>query len=412
LAVGVKKTVLVATLLVWSACNLGGSPVDTVVSSAAVTTPRVATTPRTTATPPTTTTTTTEPPPPSTTTTTTTLVPTSTLTLELIGQVWGDISPKSVVATGTGKFFAQNMMYRHTVTVYDEAGELLETIDDSVDLAAFGFEVTGESYRGSPVEAAMTSDGAFAYVSNYEMYGSGYGNPGGDGCGTSTWDDSYVYRIPTDTLEIDQVIAVGPVPKFLAVTPDDSLLLVSNWCGHDLSVVDLASGLEVQRIPVGRHPRGIAITHDGTVAYVAVMGSRHIARVDLDTFEVSYLEEVGSNPRHLVINPSDTYLYATLNGEGKVAQIDLATGEVLTKIRTGSAPRSMAISDDGLSLYVVNYNSGTMSKVDALTMEVLQTESVPEHPIGITFDPLSRQVWVSSYVGAITIFQETELSDQ
>jgi YVTN family beta-propeller protein len=330
------------------------------------------------------------------------------LTLLQIGQVWGDISPKSVVATGTGKFFAQNMMYRHTVTVYDAEGELLETIPDDVDLASYGFEVSGESYRGSPVEAAMTSDGAFAYVSNYEMYGSGYGNPGGDSCGTSSWDDSYVYRIPTDTLGVDQVIAVGPVPKFLAVTPDDRFLLVSNWCGHDLSVVDLALGEEVQRIPMGRHPRGIAITHDGTTAYVAVMGSSDIAMVDLDSFEVTYLEGIGANPRHLVIEASDTYMYATLNGEGKIAQIDLATGEVITKIRTGNAPRSLAISDDGLSLYVVNYNSDTMSKVNAVTMEVLQTESVPHHPIGITFDPLSRQVWVSSYVGAITIFQETE----
>ena len=29
------------------------------------------------------------------------------------------ISPKSVDATGTGLVFAQNMMYRHTMTVYD-----------------------------------------------------------------------------------------------------------------------------------------------------------------------------------------------------------------------------------------------------------------------------------------------------
>jgi DNA-binding beta-propeller fold protein YncE len=401
----VKKSALIATLLLWSACTLNGSAVQTIVTTqtAPVPTPTtvVATTTSTTST---TTTTTTLPP----TTTTTTIPASSGLTLVQIGQVWGDISPKSVVATGTGKFFAQNMMYRHTVTVYDSEGELLETIEDSVDLGAFGFEVGGESYKGSPVEAAMTSDGAFAYVSNYEMYGSGYGNPGGDGCGTALWDNSYVYRIPTDTLEIDQVISVGPVPKFLAVTPDDTLLLVSNWCGHDLSVVDIESGLEVQRLPMGRHPRGIAITSDSSTAYVAVMGSRDIAKVDLDTFAVTYLEGVGSNPRHLVINTDDSFMYVTLNGESMIAQIDLATEEVVAKIRTGSTPRSMAISDDGLSLYVVNYNSATMSKVDAVTMEVLQTESVPEHPIGITFDPLSRQVWVSSYVGALTIFQETE----
>ena len=34
--------------------------------------------------------------------------------------------------------FAQNMMYRHTVTVYDRNGDLVKTIPDTVDLTAFG----------------------------------------------------------------------------------------------------------------------------------------------------------------------------------------------------------------------------------------------------------------------------------
>ena len=71
----------------------------------------------------------------------------------------------------------------------------------------------------------------------------------------------------------------------------------------------------------------------------------------------------------------------------------------------------MAISDDDLSLYVVNYESDTVSKVDATTMEVVQTLPVPHHPIGITFDSATRQVWVASYSGAITIFGESESSD-
>lgn len=340
------------------------------------------------------------------TTTTTTLVPTSELALAEVAVIHGDISPKSVVATGTGLVFAQNMMYRHTVTVYDRDFELVATIEDAVDLNAFGVEAAGDSYRGSPVEAAMTSNGAYAYVSNYQMYGPGYGRAGGDDCGVGNWDESFVYRIPSDTLQVDQVIAVGAVPKFLAMSPDDRLLLVSNWCTHDLSVVDTATAGEVARVPLGRHPRGIAITSDGATAYVAVMGSRDVAVVDLATFDLEWLENVGANPRHLVLDPSDTYLYVTLNGEGQVAKIDLATGEVVAKIRTGVAPRSMTISDDGRSLYVVNYESNTVSKVDADTMEVTQDLAVPANPIGITFDRGSRHVWVASYSGVITVFEE------
>ena len=41
--------------------------------------------------------------------------------LKLRGVITGNISPKSVESSGGGLVSAQNMMYRHTVTVYDRA---------------------------------------------------------------------------------------------------------------------------------------------------------------------------------------------------------------------------------------------------------------------------------------------------
>ena len=194
------------------------------------------------------------------TTTTTTRPPTTDLQLEKVTTIFGDIAPKSVVASGNGLFFAQNMMYRHTITVYDADYELVTTIPDSVTLSAYGHgEYEGE-HQGAPVEAVATSDGAHMYVSNYQMYGEGFGSAGGDNCDLAEWDESFVYRVSTDELEIDQVIAVGAVPKFLEITPDDRLLLAANWCSFDLSVVDTATATEVARVPLGRHPRGIAVT--------------------------------------------------------------------------------------------------------------------------------------------------------
>jgi YVTN family beta-propeller protein len=343
-----------------------------------------------------------------TTTTTTTLPPTVDLELEKVTTITGDISPKSVVANGAGLFFAQNMMYRHTITVYNDEYELVATIPDAVNLSEFGHGDYEDEHRGAPVEAVGTADGEYMYVSNYQMYGEGYRSAGGDGCNLADWDESFVYRIATDTLEIDQVIGVGAVPKFLAITPDDGLVLASNWCSFDLSVIDTEAGKEITRVPLGRHPRGIAVTGDAKTAYVAIMGSRDIAIVDLESFEVDWLRNVGASPRHLILDPTDHHLYATLNGEGTVAVIDLATGTVTDRINSGAAPRSMTISDDGSSLYVVNYNSDTMSKINTITLEVMQQLRVPHHPIGITFDAINREVWVASYSGAITVFRETE----
>ena len=334
--------------------------------------------------------------------------PSSRLRLELVEKIDGYISPKSVVASQTGLFFAQNMMYKHTVSVYDREFQLLKTIPDEVSLGDYGYEGYSGSVKGAPVEAAFSPDGQYAYVSQYSMFGPGFGNPGTDACQPSdAIDDSFVYRIKTDTLLIDEVIRVGAVPKYVAVTPDNRYVLVANWCSYDLSVIDVAEGTEIERIPLGQYPRGIAVDSDSTTAYVGVFGTDDIARLDLQTFEVGWIRDVGSEPRHLNISPDDERLYVTLNDEGAVIALDLSSGEVVDRVETGTYPRSMAISADGESLYVVNYGSSTLTKLRASDLSVLQTVPTEYHPIGVTHDAGTNQVWVACYGGTIMVFQDS-----
>lgn len=326
--------------------------------------------------------------------------------LKLVATIGGQISPKSVVASGTGLVVAQNMMYNHTVTVYDRSHELLKTIPDTVDLAELGYRrYAGSTYQGAPVEAAFSPDARHVYVTNYSMYGPGFGPEGTDVCGPGQYDDSFVYRIDTETLEIDQAIRVGAVPKYVAVTPDGRYVLVTNWCSYDLSVIDAAKGRVVRTVPLGPYPRGIAVSPGSETAYIAVMGTTDIARVDLATFDVGWIYGVGSGPRHIVISPNGRFLYVTLNGADLVAKLNIDRGAVVRTVATGDAPRSMAIADDGRSLYVVNYNSNTVTKLRARDMEVLQTEATNASPIGVTYDGGSSTVWVACYSGSIMVFR-------
>ena len=333
--------------------------------------------------------------------------PSSSRTLALAATITGDISPKSVAASGSGLVFAQNMMYKHTMTVYSSVGQLLKTIPDSVDLASFGVPGHPGISQGAPVEAAFSPDHRDVYVSNYSMYGAGFGPEGSDSCPASNpYSPSYVYRVNTKTLTVDKVIAVGKVPKYVAVTPDGRYLLVSNWCSYDLSVVSLATNTEVARLPIGPWPRGIAVNPASTIAYVAEMGGRNIAVINLATLATSWILNVGGAPRHLVMDPTGRYLYATLNADGTVAKIDLSDNAIVAKVATGTEPRSMAISPDGTALYVVNYDSNSMTKVATATMQVTQQVSTPSHPIGVTYDPATNRVWVAAYSGAILVYQD------
>jgi len=341
----------------------------------------------------------------STTTTTVPAVPEIDRPLRLVKTITGEISPKSVDATGTGLVFAQNMMYRHTMTVYDNAGALVKTIPDGVDLAAFGFPGHAGVSRGAPVEGAVSPDHRYFYVTNYSMYGANFGPEGSDNCGgPGGLSPSFVYRVDLKTLAITGATQVGMVPKYIAVTPDNRYVLVTNWCSFDLSVIDRATFKEIRRIPLATDPRGIAVDQSSSVAYIAVMGSRDVARLDLHTFVLSWFRNVGLSPRHVVIDPTGRYLYVTLNGDSRVVKLDTTTGTVIARVATGTQPRSMAMSADGTALYVVNYESNTVTKLRASDMSIVQTVSVGSHPIGITFEPRTHRVWVACYSGEILVF--------
>jgi len=315
-----------------------------------------------------------------------------------------DLQPKSIVSSETGLFFAQNMMYRHNMMVFDRAGNTVTLIPDNVDLAAYGI-AGGVEAQGSPVEAVFTPDSSYVYVSNYKMYGDGFDPSASDDCDRGDWDDSYVYKINTTTFQIEKVIATGSVPKFMAITPDGSRLLVSNWCGFDVSVIDLTTDTEITRIDVGRHPRGIAITQDSRFAYVTIMGENKILKLDLSgNYIVSSVGDAGRTPRHLQLSPDDRFLYVSNNHENLIRKIDLNTNSEAGTAATGVEPRTMAISDDGESLYVVNYEDGTISKVRTSDMEILQTEQSGYHPVGVTYDKATRQVWVANYAGSLHVF--------
>lgn len=327
--------------------------------------------------------------------------------MELVKTITGKLSPKSVVHSGKGLFFAQNMMYSHTITVYDRQFNLVKTIPDTVKLADSGYTQFSGTQQGAPVEAAFSSDGTTAWVSNYQMYGAGFSSNADDDCSPEqNHDASYLYRIGTKSLAIERAVQVGAVPKYVATTPNNRYVLASNWCSWDVSIIDPQQNKEIRRVQLGPYPRGIAVDERSQTAYVAVMGSYDVAAINLTDFSVNWLKDVGQAPRHLNLDPAGQFLYATLNGEGQIAKIDLTTKRVVSKVATGSAPRSMAISGDGQFLYVVNYDSDTVSKVRTSDMQVVQSISVNSAPIGITYDNDTHQVWVANYSGSIQVFQD------
>ena len=325
--------------------------------------------------------------------------------LKLVKTFSGNLSPKSVLSSGTGLVSAHNMMYNHTVSIFDAKSlELLSTIKDSVDLKTFGHSKYSGTYRGAPVEGAFSPDGKYLYFTNYAMYGKGFNKEGHDTCSpASGYDTSYLSRINLSTYQIDAVYPVGSVPKVVKVTPDNKYILVSNWCSYTLSVISIAEQKTIRSIKIGRYPRGIVVTNDSSSAYVAEMGGNRLHRINLSTFEQTYIP-IGSNPRAIVLSPDNKILYATLNVSGQVIAWDLVADKSLGKAKVGQAARSLDISSDGTALFVTSFKSGTISKVRTSDLRVLQTLKVCSEPIGISYDAPTARTWVACYKGSVKVF--------
>jgi YVTN family beta-propeller protein len=324
----------------------------------------------------------------------------------LFSTVNGSIAPKSVLASNNGLVSAHNMMYRHSVTIYDATTtKLIATVPDTVVLSDFGFKKYSGSYEGAPVEGAFSPDGKYLYFTNYSMYGKGFTKEGHDKCSpASGYDDSFLSRIDLATMKIDAVYPVGSVPKVVQVTPDNKYVLVSNWCSYTVTVISVETGKRIKDIKIGRYPRGIEISEDSQFAYIAEMGGSNIHRINLNDFSKTLIP-IGANPRALELSPDGKFLYATLNSSGKVIAWNLIKNKAFKSVKTGDAARSLALSSDGTALFVVNFFSNTVSKVRTSDMKVLQTIKACNEPIGISYDTSTNRTWVACYGGSLKVFE-------
>lgn len=328
--------------------------------------------------------------------------------IKLIGEIKGRISPKSIVYNGHGVFVAQNMMYRHSITFYNAQGHLDFTLSDEVNLSHFGHaKYQAKSYQGSPVEACFTEDGQTLWVSNYAMFGDGFQSEGCDTCVGTAYDPGFLYKINVVNHQIENVIQVGSVPKFLAIHDKSQTLAVSNWTSSTVSIVDLKTETVVREVKVGRHPRGLVYSEDGQTLYVAVMGSRYVIQLDLSSYEMERME-VGAAPRHLLIDHEKNCLYASLNYSAQLVKIDLKS-QIKSYVKLNRTPRSMVFSADKSFVYVVNYAENTFQKVDVNQMRVVQTIATAHHPIGITANWDTNEIWVACYSGVIQRFKESNV---
>lgn len=283
------------------------------------------------------------------------------------------------------------------------------TLVDSIPVGRFPTEIDG------PHGLAMGPEGDRWYVT------LAHGNPFGAVVAYSTANN----RPEGET-------ALGLFPATMGVTQAGLLFAVNfNLHGDPLpstvSVVDMASMIEIARIPTCARPHGSRLTADGARHYSVCVFDEQLVELDAHRLEVSRRMHLlpgreralpsetvsatggrGSaggtggtdrprcSPTWAHPSPDGARVYVACNRNAEVLEVDTESWSVRRRFGTGPGPYNLDITPDGQHL-VVTYKGGQATGIWRLAdgTEIARVGNTRRLPHGIAISPDSRYAFIS-----------------
>jgi YVTN family beta-propeller protein len=146
--------------------------------------------------------------------------------------------------------------------------------------------------------------------------------------------------------------AVAKNPSYssaIAISDDDSLLVVANPLDGSISVFNVAAdaNAKLAEIPTGAQPRTVAISPDKHFVYVTNEGSASLSVVDLTTLKKVKDVAVGSDPYGVAMTPDGKLAFVADAAGDDVAVIDTASNSISKVVLIpGVQPRGIAITNN------------------------------------------------------------------
>ncbi|MET0246440.1 MAG: YncE family protein [Sphingomonas sp.] len=171
-------------------------------------------------------------------------------------------------------------------------------------------------------------------------------------------------------------------------------LLVGNKGENTLSLIDLADGKELARLPTGPMPHEIAVSPDGSQAAVVAYGGSTIDVFDLAGRTKLRSIELSPNQRpHGLLWLSDGRIVATAEGSRSVVIVQ-PSGEIRAIATDAEGSHMIVVAPDLRHAYVANIGSGTVSVLDLTAGRKLRDIAVGGKPEGLALAQGGKDLWV------------------
>lgn len=158
-------------------------------------------------------------------------------------------------------------------------------------------------------------------------------------------------------------------PAGLALSADNQFLYVAENLSDSLAIIDLKSGVVVDRKPAGLYPYTVVVDSAGMI-YVSAWGENIITRFKVDGGKIlkSSTLNVVRHPSAMLLNSKASRLFVTSGTTDSISIINTKNFQVVKTVKDGipgtqegSTPNALALSNDGRRLYVAEADSNAVA---------------------------------------------------
>jgi len=162
----------------------------------------------------------------------------------------------------------------------------------------------------------------------------------------------------------------------------NDIAIVLNSGDASLSLVDMARGTELRRIPVLREPHHVALSPDGRDLLMGDAGANEMLFLDPGTGEIKRRVPM-ADPYHLAFSPNGKWLTVTGIARNQVDVYDAASMTLAKRYPLSSMPSHLAYSPDSSMVYATLQGTNRLAAIDIKRQSVLWTAEVGATPAGV-----------------------------
>ena len=225
-------------------------------------------------------------------------------------------------------------------------------------------------------------------------------------------------RASADSVSQTFQLSAGSTPQWVAVTPDNSTVFVTNSNQQTVSVFSV-SGNQISIIHTikpgldlgmsNANPAGIGVTPDGTQFWICLPNLNKVAVYNIvpsfpfPTFTFRASVNVGLFPFAVAFKHNSGQAYVTNNSSGTVSVISVASDTVTNTVTVGNGPAGITNAFDPVggtnTIFVANQNDNTVSYFHPSDLIVGTIAGAGSAPFGIASGTSGSVVYVTNISG-------------